>query len=390
MHPPAQRSRQRAFIHPRLLVGVFVVALLGSMGFGWLSTEREVRLVVDGEVIATRTHARTVGELLERVGLPLAAVDVVEPPAHTEVVDDMTVRVLPAEASAQPASATSADLPLEARRALPARAARGSHERALMAARSPRLVRVTLAADGRTRTVLTPATTVAELLERAGVEVGAQDRVSPAPETALERGLVITVQRVAVTTETRAEPIAHKTVEQAAPDLPAGQRSVATEGRDGLREITEQVVRVDGAEESRSVVSDEVVRAPVDEVVRVGTAEPAAPEPTVAETPVTMTAPAPPSEAPEPAPEEAPPPVRSEEGGASWYDNPGGGLTAAHRTLPRGTTVTVTNLATGASVRVTINDRGPFVRGRIIDLNREAFSQIAPLGAGVVRVRIEW
>jgi rare lipoprotein A len=65
-------------------------------------------------------------------------------------------------------------------------------------------------------------------------------------------------------------------------------------------------------------------------------------------------------------------------------------MTAAHRTLPFGTVVTVTNLANGQSVRVTINDRGPFIGGRIIDLNDEAFRQIASLGSGVIRVRITW
>jgi rare lipoprotein A len=65
-------------------------------------------------------------------------------------------------------------------------------------------------------------------------------------------------------------------------------------------------------------------------------------------------------------------------------------MTAAHRTIPRGTIVTVTNLANGRSVQVRINDRGPYVDGRIIDLNREAFAAIASVSKGVARVRIEW
>ncbi|TMK83342.1 MAG: septal ring lytic transglycosylase RlpA family lipoprotein, partial [Actinobacteria bacterium] len=65
------------------------------------------------------------------------------------------------------------------------------------------------------------------------------------------------------------------------------------------------------------------------------------------------------------------------------------GLTAASPWLPFGTRVTVTNLANGRSVAVVINDRGPF-GGRIIDLSQEAFSRIAPLGAGVCQVRIAW
>jgi rare lipoprotein A len=51
--------------------------------------------------------------------------------------------------------------------------------------------------------------------------------------------------------------------------------------------------------------------------------------------------------------------------------------------------VTVTNLANGRSIRVVINDRGPF-GGRIIDLSEEAFSALASLGTGVIDVRLTW
>ncbi len=63
--------------------------------------------------------------------------------------------------------------------------------------------------------------------------------------------------------------------------------------------------------------------------------------------------------------------------------------TAAHRKLPFGTNVKVTNVKNGKSVIVRVNDRGPFVRGRIIDLSRSAFRSIARLEAGVIDVRIE-
>ncbi|VXC46209.1 Endolytic peptidoglycan transglycosylase RlpA [Pseudomonas sp. 9Ag] len=64
-------------------------------------------------------------------------------------------------------------------------------------------------------------------------------------------------------------------------------------------------------------------------------------------------------------------------------------LTAAHRTLPFGTKVRVINTRNGKSVVVRINDRGPFVRGRIIDLSKAAFERIASTRAGVIRVRLE-
>ncbi|MES2370979.1 MAG: septal ring lytic transglycosylase RlpA family protein [Bacteroidota bacterium] len=65
-------------------------------------------------------------------------------------------------------------------------------------------------------------------------------------------------------------------------------------------------------------------------------------------------------------------------------------LTAAHKKLPFGTKVKVTNLANGKSVKVRVNDRGPFVAGRIIDLTKKAAKKIDMLAAGVVKVKISY
>lgn len=97
-----------------------------------------------------------------------------------------------------------------------------------------------------------------------------------------------------------------------------------------------------------------------------------------------------------------PPAVGAVEVGiASWYGHPYHGrraangevydmekLTAAHRTLPFGARLLVTNLSNGADVEVRINDRGPFVGDRIIDLSRAAAKQIGMIGPGTARVRL--
>jgi len=64
-------------------------------------------------------------------------------------------------------------------------------------------------------------------------------------------------------------------------------------------------------------------------------------------------------------------------------------LTAAHRTLPLGTRVRVTNTRNGRSVEVRINDRGPYGRGRIIDVSEAAARQLGMIDAGVVPVTVE-
>ncbi|WP_375457395.1 septal ring lytic transglycosylase RlpA family protein [uncultured Methylobacterium sp.] len=91
-------------------------------------------------------------------------------------------------------------------------------------------------------------------------------------------------------------------------------------------------------------------------------------------------------------------PAAAQSGAASWYGsghrtasgerfNPNG-MTAAHRSLPFGTRVRVENARTGRSVVVRINDRGPFVRGRIIDLSRGSARALGMGGTSYVSLHV--
>lgn len=101
-------------------------------------------------------------------------------------------------------------------------------------------------------------------------------------------------------------------------------------------------------------------------------------------------------------PEPATPRGGVQEGMASWYGKEFDGrptasgerfdmnaLTAAHRTLPLGTTVRVTNLENGEEVTLRVNDRGPFVKGRILDCSYGAAKELGFAGAGLAKVRVE-
>ena len=80
----------------------------------------------------------------------------------------------------------------------------------------------------------------------------------------------------------------------------------------------------------------------------------------------------------------------SELGIASYYQNPHyGGLIAAHKTLPLGTRVKVVNLDNGRSAILKIVDRGPFIRGRIIDVSPVAASALGFRAAGLAHVRLD-
>jgi rare lipoprotein A len=72
----------------------------------------------------------------------------------------------------------------------------------------------------------------------------------------------------------------------------------------------------------------------------------------------------------------------------SWYGSPAG--TCASPSLPFGTVVTVTNAYSGASTNCVVNDRGPYVGGRILDLSPASFANIAPLGQGLTQAVLHW
>jgi rare lipoprotein A len=93
-----------------------------------------------------------------------------------------------------------------------------------------------------------------------------------------------------------------------------------------------------------------------------------------------------------------PHPVTVEEGIASWYKDKrtasgerfnGSAMAAAHKKLPFGTVVRVIDLKTGKSITVRINDRGPYIRGRIIDLTIGAARALGTYSRGIAKVRIE-
>lgn len=128
-------------------------------------------------------------------------------------------------------------------------------------------------------------------------------------------------------------------------------------------------------------------REPIRKEVRLAP-EIAAPKPESASPPSEVTA-------PHPTGSKA---ARAETGHASWYDldsstasgepmDPGA-LTAAHPSLPLGTEVKVANLDNGRAVVVRINDRGPFVKGRIIDVSKAAAEALDMIEAGVAQVSV--
>ena len=379
--------------------------LVPLLGVTWLWGSHNVTLQVDGREQVLTSHARTVDELLDRADVAYGEHDEVVPDPATPLRDGMVVELVHAreitlligdEEKTVLVTALSIDEVIEqlarrrdvTRRAL-VRPSRLMPVHSGMTVRVLNPVPVTVVADGTEQEVVTDAPDVEGVLQRLKLDLDGDDRVTPTLETTVEAGMRITVERVRVERQARTVTLDYDTIRRYTGRLTQGEEVEVRPGRDGQARVVEMVTFIDGDDVGRDEVRRRTIARPVSRIVAVGTAPPARTAPTEDEQ----------EEAPAPSPEPRSTPSQatseassgnSQTGEASYYYHPEEGMTAAHRTLPLGTVVTVTNRANGKTVRVTINDRGPYIDGRIIDLNEEAFTQIASKASGVISVRITW
>ena len=130
--------------------------------------------------------------------------------------------------------------------------------------------------DGSTRTEVqvSSGAKVSEALAEAGVKLGDKDTCSPAADTALTAAATVTVTRYTegeVKEEVVTEKIAYTTKEVYSDDIAEGEKVVTQKGVDGEKEITYKVTYVDGKETARELVSEKIVKDPVEEIITIGT-----------------------------------------------------------------------------------------------------------------------
>lgn len=128
-----------------------------------------------------------------------------------------------------------------------------------------------LVADGKIEIVTTTQNTVAKALEEIGIVLGPNDLVEPAGTTAVTENMTVTVSRVEITEERVETPVPFETVEQQDATLYVGTNKLLTEGADGVRETVYKVTKKDGVEIGREVVSEAVIKEPVNAVKGIGT-----------------------------------------------------------------------------------------------------------------------
>ena len=133
--------------------------------------------------------------------------------------------------------------------------------------------RVTVDYHGEEMVVTTFGETAGELLSRLNLEVGEYDVLSHAPETPTGDGMVLCVNQIIKTQESYSAALPHEVTYCNDPTIPEGTQAVLTTGVDGELLRTADVVYVNGEEVLRSVLSETVTRAPVTEVIAIGTGE---------------------------------------------------------------------------------------------------------------------
>ena len=202
---------------------------------------------------------------------------------------------------------------------------------------------------------ITTLHTIGQLLNEQGISLGEHDLVTPDTEKSITDRVHISVIQVDIRHEVINKPIAFEIQESEDPERSWRKRVVTQKGEKGIRKLTYEIVSHDGKEIKRTLAESVVTKEPVAEIATQGTKVEVG---------------------------------KSHTGLGSWYSFTGT-LSAANPWLPIGSYVRVTNTDNGKSVIVRINDRGPFGKNRIIDLDKVAFEKIASLGAGIINVKME-
>lgn len=218
-----------------------------------------------------------------------------------------------------------------------------------------RAVKITIQADGKTIDGYTLANNIRDAVTENGVTLNRLDKTTPDLDALPQNNLTIIVTRINVEEITQDEDIPFRTITKNDSAMGWRQKVITTTGQNGTMEVLYRITYKNNQEVSRVALSKTVVSQPVIQVETQGTYMQLG---------------------------------KANKGQGTWYSYMGG-MFAASTTIPEGSYAKVTNAATGKSIVVQINDYGPQGKGRIIDLDKVAFQKIAPLGAGIIGVKVE-
>ena len=270
-------------------VGLVFLVMMGSSTQG-ASDLRIVNVYADGQQQTVTTRAKNVGDLLERLKIPLVEEDIVEPKKDTLILEDNTqinvYRARPVEIvddnrtftlfTAQRAPrlvAIEAGLDLYPEddvdfERIDTTVLESSGSEQLVIDRS---IEVKLNLFGAIKLVRTTADTVEELIEKQEISLQEGETLQPIASTPITSGLLISVNKSGVKTAVVTEPIAFGTEVVDSPDIEAGKTQIDREGVLGERAVIYEITEQDGVEISRTEIQQVVLREPVSAVKLRGT-----------------------------------------------------------------------------------------------------------------------
>ena len=270
-----------------LQFSLFALVLVGLVGgvLAYFFSQKTVTLTVDGQVRHVSTYADTVGEVLDQAGLKTTAHDVVLPAPAQPVGDGGAIvvnRARPLELTVDGVQRQVYVTALSVDGALAQLGIRADGL-VLSASRSERLPlqgmqltittpkTIVILVDGQQKVVTTTAATAGDLLREQGITLGPDDRTSLYAKQALLDRMRLQVFRVHVAELKATTAIAHKRIETKNPNAYVGQSTVTRPGSDGTQVTLYRVTTTDGRVTAKDVLKSVVTKAPVDELVTVGT-----------------------------------------------------------------------------------------------------------------------
>jgi uncharacterized protein YabE (DUF348 family) len=218
-----------------------------------------------------------------------------------------------------------------------------------------RAVKIKIEVDGKEIENYTLAKNISDVLLENNVLLTRLDKTYPNLSSPPRNDEEIIVTRINIEEKIEKEDIDFKTISKTDSKLGWREKKITQKGEKGIREVKYEITYKNGKEISRKILEKNITKDPVPQIEVQGTYVKLG---------------------------------KKHTGVSSWYAFKSG-MFAANPWLPMGSYVKVTSTASGKSVIVQINDRGPFGNGRIIDLDKVAFQKLAPLGAGVINVKME-
>ncbi|WP_377644533.1 ubiquitin-like domain-containing protein [Oryzobacter terrae] len=264
--------------------GVAALAVAaGSVGVAHY--DKSVQVSVDGRPTTVHVFGSTVGDVLDKQDIAVGAHDVVVPAVGSAVSDGdhisvrygrkltVTVDGVTREywTTATTVDAALKDLGIRADGAVLSASRSQPLGRGGLAMSVTMPKRVTVTADGRTRTVTSVAPKVDGVLAELDLTKGARDILAPGLQTPVDDGMKIVLKRVTVKKVKTTESIAYDTVKKKDDSLYVGQTRVVTSGKAGKKAVTREITYVDGKRSKTKVLSSTTVSRPTTAVVRVGT-----------------------------------------------------------------------------------------------------------------------